>query len=68
MLQKVELLTLAEVADVFGVSRQAILNWVDAGQFPKPVRISKRYVRWVGEDLRHFIESCKNHDTETCRR
>jgi predicted DNA-binding transcriptional regulator AlpA len=64
--EKIELLTLAEVADVFSVSRQCVLNWVDAGQFPRPIRISRRYVRWLLADVKAFLEDCKNAK-ETCQ-
>jgi excisionase family DNA binding protein len=69
MQMKSELMTLQELADLFRVSRQTILNWQEAGRFPSPIRISRRYVRWLRSDVRQFLEDLKSEShNETCRR
>ncbi|RYD86030.1 MAG: AlpA family phage regulatory protein [Verrucomicrobiaceae bacterium] len=45
------LLRLPAVIAVTQLSRSTIYSAIQSGQFPKPVRIGKRAVRWRAEDL-----------------
>jgi predicted DNA-binding transcriptional regulator AlpA len=39
-------LTAAECAAIFRVTRETIWDWVKAGTFPQPLRCSTRVYRW----------------------
>ncbi len=51
------LLTVREVSEMTGLSRSTIYSMVAAGDFPKPVRIGARAVRWHENEVRTFITS-----------
>ena len=40
------LFRLVEVCKTLGVGRSTIYNWIAQGQFPAPLRVSHRSVRW----------------------
>lgn len=40
-----------EVAARYGVHRATVWRWVEAGQFPQPVRLSPAVTRWRLSDL-----------------
>lgn len=39
------------------VSRSALLSWVSAGKFPRPVKLGEKISAWRVEDVRAFIEA-----------
>ena len=49
------LLTLREVSEMTGLSRSSIYAMMAAGEFPRPVRIGARAVRWHENEVRAFI-------------
>jgi len=51
------LLELRQVAERFGVHRNTILQWVAAGTFPRPIRLSRRTLRWREMDINNHIET-----------
>ena len=53
----VKLLTKTDAAEVMGCSIRTLENWIAAGQFPRPVKIGPRLVRWRPEDLQEWVES-----------
>ena len=48
------LLRLKEVEQMVGLSRTSIYRLMDRGDFPHPVRVGPRAVRWRLEDLEHW--------------
>jgi predicted DNA-binding transcriptional regulator AlpA len=40
------MLSQAEVAEMFGVTKRTLRNWVAAGRFPRPVRPTRRTTLW----------------------
>lgn len=38
-----------------GLARSTIYSMMDQGNFPRPIRISKRAVRWLEADIDAFI-------------
>jgi len=50
------LLELKAVAAIFGVTRNTILIWAEAGVFPQPLRLSRRTLRWRASDIEKHIE------------
>jgi predicted DNA-binding transcriptional regulator AlpA len=43
------------VASAFGVSKRTLRRWWQAGDFPAPLRIGRRSIRWRLSDLQNFI-------------
>jgi len=39
-----------------GASRASIWNWVKAGTFPAPIRLSPGAVAWVSDDVEKWID------------
>ena len=51
------LLTRAEVEKRCGVSRSTVYRWMRTGQFPEPVRVGPRAVRWPASEIEAYLES-----------
>lgn len=49
------LLRVAAVLDIIGVSRSALYEWMNAGWFPRPIRVGPRTVRWRSEDIEAWL-------------
>lgn len=39
-----------------GVAKATIYNWIELGQFPKPVKLGERAVAWRTADLKEWAE------------
>ena len=52
------LLRLPQVEAVVGLKKSKIYSLLQAGQFPAPVRLGPRSVRWQGSAVRAWID-CK---------
>ena len=52
-----QLLTLREVMQMTALSRSAVYVLMDTAQFPQPIRIGRRAVRWVEQEVLDFIAS-----------
>lgn len=52
------LLRCEEVQELTGLSRSAIYRLMRAGQFPTPIRIGQRAVRWQKSELEGFLAAC----------
>jgi prophage regulatory protein len=50
-------LRLPEVKGKIGCSRSTLLNWVKAGTFPAPVKLSARMIAWRVEDVDQWVAS-----------
>ncbi|MGQ0794520.1 MAG: MerR family transcriptional regulator [Deltaproteobacteria bacterium] len=49
-----------EVANIVGVSKKTIFNWLEAGKIPEPRRNEKNnYREWTVHDIA-FVQSIKN--------
>lgn len=53
-------LTIKNLIERYSISRSTILRLVDAGEFPRPVRIGLASKRWAIEDLEKFEAGKKN--------
>jgi excisionase family DNA binding protein len=51
--------TTQEVADIVGVHKNTVLNWVKTGKVPDARRDWKKYRVWSEKDVQRLIE-CKN--------
>ena len=49
------LLRLKEVVQMVGLSRTSIYRLVDSGDFPHPIRVGPRAVRWRLRDIEQWI-------------
>lgn len=49
-------LRLPAVLALIGLGRTRWLNGVKAGEFPAPVRLTKRAVAWRAEDVKNLID------------
>lgn len=46
-----------EVEDLTGLSRSTIYRLMDAGQFPRPIRLTQKAVGWKETDIAAWLES-----------
>ena len=46
-----------EVEEITGLSRSTIYRMVKTGQFPQPVRVGRKAVRWRLSDIIAWMES-----------
>jgi prophage regulatory protein len=53
----IRVLDVADVAQVLGVSRPTIYQWMAAGNFPQPRQLSIGRSGWLIDDIRAFIET-----------
>lgn len=51
------LLRRSQVEQAVGLSRATIYRLMADDEFPAPIRVGKRAVRWKAEDLRSWLES-----------
>ena len=58
------LLRLPQVEAVVGLKKSKIYSLLQEGQFPAPVRLGPRSVRWKGSAVRAWIDGLK---TDNCR-
>lgn len=52
----VQLLTALQAAARLAVSRRTFFTLAAQPDFPRPVRITARCVRWKEEDIAHWVE------------
>lgn len=58
------LLRLTQVLQVFPVSRSVWYAGVQAGTYPKPVKIGARAAAWRSSDIKKLIDSCAEGSLE----
>lgn len=51
------LLTRREVEKALSVSRSTLLRWIEAGKFPRPIRLGARSLRWPAESVDDFVKA-----------
>lgn len=44
-----------ELCQTYGLSRSTIYRLIDAGRFPKPIKISAKAVGWISTDLDEWL-------------
>ena len=53
-----ELMTRPEVSELTGLSHASIYRLMREGDFPEPIRIGQRAVRWRRSELEAFLDGC----------
>ena len=56
-LHEERLLNEREVAELIGVSKSTLRRMVSANEFPKPIRIGKRAIRWRKSEVLEWLAS-----------
>ena len=54
---EVRLITMREVMRICALGRSTVYNLMAARQFPQPVKIGRRGVRWRLSDIEEWVES-----------
>jgi len=49
------LLDAGDVGRLFGVERCTVLDWAKGGRLPKPIRFSRRVIRWRREAIEELL-------------
>jgi predicted DNA-binding transcriptional regulator AlpA len=58
--EKLAVLSLAQLCEIFGVRKPTIIRWIRLGQFPQAsIRLNRRYHRWLAADIERFIHESK---------
>lgn len=52
---KLKFLRYSHLTELFGVNRKTIYRWIDAGHFPRPIRITARTVRFDAEQVLRYL-------------
>ena len=55
-INKLKFLRFKHLTELFEVNRKTIYRWIDAGQFPKPIRITQRTVLFDAEKVLRCLE------------
>ena len=53
------LLKRKEVETLTGLSRSSLYRWIERGQFPKPLRLSTRTVRWEESTIHDWMKALR---------
>ncbi|MYG26741.1 MAG: AlpA family phage regulatory protein [Boseongicola sp. SB0677_bin_26] len=53
------ILRLPELIETVGLQKAAIYSAIKAGDFPKPIKLTKRAVGWRTEDVQQWLEGRK---------
>src|SRR4051812_32463666 len=60
-----DLLTAQQVSSRLSVSPRTLYRMVARGQFPPPVRYSRKLVRWLVRDLQEYLNGLRRHPGAT---
>jgi prophage regulatory protein len=58
------LLHLSEVEAIVGLKKSKLYLLIQAGEFPQPLRLGKRAVRWKSSTIHNWIESLPSSSVE----
>jgi len=54
---KNQILRFPEVVHITGLSRSSIYIYMKEGVFPKPIKIGKRAIGWLEEDIEKYLHA-----------
>ena len=52
-----QLFNVSQVENLCGISRQTIYRRMRAGDFPRPIKVGPRAVRWRSDELETWLDS-----------
>lgn len=55
-MQDEKLIRLPGVLERIGVKKSTLWNWVKAGKFPQPIKLSERVTVWRSSDVQKWID------------
>jgi len=50
------LLTVKDVAELLSVNSRTAWRWVKLGKIPRPLKLSRRAVRWRASEMQSYID------------
>lgn len=56
-IDRLRLLKVGEVTRLTSLHRATIYRMIEAGQFPRQIRLSKRRVVWRASDVEHWLQT-----------
>lgn len=66
--EDLRLLRIGEVAAILGIAEVTIRKWVGRGDFPPPLRIGRRCIRWTRQQIEEYIAAAAAAQRESGRR
>lgn len=57
MNHEISLLPLPKVEERVGIKKSKIYELINTGNFPQPVRLGRRNVRWRSDDIQKWIDA-----------
>lgn len=54
---ELQVLRVRDVAKKMGISKATLYRWIDAGEFPKPLRLGPRSVGWWSDDVKEWLRT-----------
>jgi excisionase family DNA binding protein len=56
-MKSTKLVSVAEVAEIIGVSKITVRRWVKAGSFPPGIRCGRRLIRWNLDTVQAWLNT-----------
>ena len=56
------LLRIEEVAALTGIAKSTLYQQMARGEFPRPIRVGPRFIRWPLSELRQFFATCPRYE------
>jgi predicted DNA-binding transcriptional regulator AlpA len=63
-----ELLTVKDIRELLGLGRTAGYALINQPDFPAPIAVSTKTLRWVASEVMSWLESQKGRKTQTLKR
>ena len=58
-LPQMKILKLKEVLELISISKSTLYNEINEGRFPEPIKLSRRSVGWLIEDVHNWRDKKK---------
>lgn len=64
MQENTKFISLEQVLEIIPVSRSTWLRGVSAGEYPEPIKVSKRLKFWNMADIQDLVDKLINHEAQ----
>ena len=64
MQENTKFISLEQVLEIRPVSRSTWLRGVSAGEYPEPIKVSKRLKFWNMADIQDLVDKLINHEAQ----